>query len=149
MKCLYQNFVIQQIKDKMSTSLLIAGILSGLAFFVHTFVGDYEIRHIEPEGTSESAFGRRGVWTMARCGWHWISLDLLFATIGIFLLNYTDYFSDKVLLLNLLALYFLGYAIAWLISIIISKPFPKNYLKLGQWILLLTISGLIYMGTTT
>jgi hypothetical protein len=125
----------------MSIPLLIAGLLSGLAFFVHTFVGDYEIRQIEPE---EERKKKRLIWTMARCGWHWISLDLLLATVGIFLLNFTDYFSDKVLLLNLLSIYFLGYALAWLITIIISKSFPRNYLQLGQWILLLVISGLIY-----
>jgi len=130
----------------MNIPLLIAGILAGLAFFVHTFMGDYEIRHIEPEEPQNHPLGRRGIWTMARCGWHWISLDLLFATIGLFLLNFTDYFTDKTLLLNLLALYFLGYAIVWFFTILISKPFPKNYLKLGQWMLLLVISGLIYFG---
>jgi hypothetical protein len=83
---------------------------------------------------------------MARCGWHWISLDLLFASIGLALLNFTDFFKNEQTLLQILSIYFLGYAIVWLFIILISKQFLKNYLKLGQWILLLLISGLIYSG---
>ncbi len=84
---------------------------------------------------------------MARCGWHWVSFDLLFATIGLGLINFTEYFSNEQLLLQILSAYFLGYAIFWLLTITISKQFPKNYLKLGQWGLLLIISGLIYLGS--
>ena len=77
---------------------------------------------------------------------HWISFDLFFATIGLGLINFTDYFEDEKLLLQVLAVHFLGYGIVWLIVIAISKKFPKNYLKLGQWILLWIISGLVYIG---
>ncbi len=80
---------------------------------------------------------------MARCGWHWFSFDLLLATIGLGLINFTNYFDNEKTLLKILSIYFLGYAIAWAFTIVISKQFPKNYLKLGQWILLLMISGLI------
>ena len=84
---------------------------------------------------------------MARCGWHWISFDLLFASSGLALINFTDFFENEKTLLQILTVYFLGYAIVWVVTITISKQFPKNYLKLGQWILLLAISGLIYFGT--
>ncbi len=84
---------------------------------------------------------------MARCGWHWVSLDLLFASIGLGLINFTDYFDNEKTLLQILTVYFLGYSIVWALTIAISKQFPKNYLKLAQWILLLVISGLIYFGT--
>jgi len=81
---------------------------------------------------------------MARSGWLWISFDLLFATIGPGLKNFTDFFKNEKMPLQILAAYFLGYGIVWLIGIATSKKFPKNYLKLGQWILLWVISGLIY-----
>ena len=130
----------------MNISILIANILTLLAFVVHTFVGDKELKVNEPANGSDENFQKREKWTMARCGWHWVSLDLLFATIALGLINFTSYFDDGKTLLQLLAAYFLGYAIVWAFTISISKQFPKNYLKLGQWGLLLLISGLIYYG---
>lgn len=85
---------------------------------------------------------------MARCGWHWVSFDLLFASIGLGLINFADYFENERTLLQILTIYFLGYTIVWTITVAISKQFPKNFLKLGQWILLAVISALIYCGTT-
>ena len=128
----------------MSIPLLLANTLTLLAFAVHTFMGDRELRFIEP--IDENDF-KREKWTLARNGWHWVSLDLLFATIGLALINFTEFFENEKLLLQILSIYFLGYGIVWLIGIAISKNFPKNYLKLGQWILLFIISGLTYWGT--
>ena len=130
----------------MNIPILIANILTLLAFFAHTFVGDKELQLIEPKTEHDKAFIQQEKWTMARCGWHWISFDLLFATIGLGIINFTDYFEQEILLLQVLAVYFLGYGIVWLIGIAISKSFPNNYLKLGQWGLLWLISGLIFWG---
>ena len=130
----------------MNTLILLANILTLLAFFVHTFMGDKELKLIEPKNDQDEKNEKREKWTMARCGWHWISFDLLFATIGLGLINFTDFFENENTLLQILSVYFLGYAIVWAFTIIISKQFPKNYLKLGQWILLLVISGLIFYG---
>ncbi len=131
----------------MNIAILSANILTLFAFVLHTFVGDKELKVNEPSETSEDKFLKREKWTMARCGWHWISFDLLFASIGLALINFTDFFENEKTLLQILTVYFLGYAIVWVVTITISKQFPKNYLKLGQWILLLAISGLIYFGT--
>ena len=130
----------------MNILILIANILTLLAFFIHTFIGDIELKIIQPSNDTNNWTEKQEKWTMARCGWHWISFDLLFATIGLALINFTDYFDNKKILLQILTIYFLGYAIVWALTIAISKQFPKNYLKLGQWILLLLISGLIYLG---
>jgi len=129
----------------MSIPILTANILTLLAFFIHTFVGDKELKINEPIHETEH-FKKREKWTMARCGWHWVSFDLLFATIGLGLINFTNYFDNEQTLLQILAIYFLGYAIVWALTISISKQFPKNYLKLGQWVLLILISGLINFG---
>jgi hypothetical protein len=131
----------------MNILILIANILTLLAFFIHTFMGDRELKIIQPSTDLIKGTEKQEKWTMARCGWHWISLDLLFATIGLALINFTDYFDNEKTLLQILTIYFLGYSIVWALTIAISKQFPKNYLKLGQWILLLLISGLIYFGT--
>lgn len=131
----------------MNILVLIANILTLLAFFIHTFMGDKELKIIQPSTHSDSWITKQEKWTMARCGWHWISFDLLFASIGLALINFTDFFENEKTLLQILSIYFLGYAIVWVFTILISKQFPQNYLKLGQWVLLLMISGLIYYGT--
>ena len=126
--------------------ILIANILTLLAFSLHTFMGDRELKIIQPATNLNIGTEKQEKWTMARCGWHWISFDLFFATIGLALINFTDYFDNEKTLLQILTIYFLGYAIVWALTIAISKQFLNNYLKLGQWILLLLISGLIYLG---
>ena len=131
----------------MNIPILIANILILLAFVIHTFVGDKELKINEPTEDVNENIRKRETWTMARCGWHWISFDLLFASVALFWLNIHDFFLDKNNFYYILAFYFLCYAIVWALIIAISKQFPKNYLKLGQWILLLLISGLIYCGT--
>ena len=131
----------------MNIPILIANILTLLAFFIHTFMGDRELKIIQPSSDIDKWADKQEKWTMARCGWHWISVDLLFASVVLVLINFTDYFDNEKTLLQILTIYFLGYAIVWALTIIISKHFPKNYFKLGQWILLLLISGLIYFGT--
>ncbi len=131
----------------ISIPLIIANLLTLLAFLVHTFVGDRELKLIEPGDGEDENFLKREKWTMARGGWHWISLDLLLATVGLALINFTGFFPDEQMLLHILAIYFLGYGIVWLIGIAISKPFPMNYIKLGQWLLFWLISGLIYWGS--
>lgn len=130
----------------MNIQILIANILTLLAFFIHTFIGDRELKIIQPSTDTDKGTEKLEKWTMARCGWHWISFDLLFASVGLALINFTDYLDNENTLLQILTIYFLGYSIVWAFTILISKQFPKNYLKLGQWILLLLISGLIYLG---
>jgi hypothetical protein len=130
----------------MSILILTANILTLLALVIHTFVGDKELKIIQPSTDFDKSGEKQEKWTMARCGWHWISFDLLLATFGLGLINFTNYFDNEKTLLQVLSFYFLGYAIVWALTIAISKQFHKNYLKLGQWILLLLISGLIYFG---
>jgi len=112
----------------MSIPLLIANILTVIAFFLHAFVGDKELKLIEPDDSRDKKYLKREKWTMARSGWHWISVDL-------------------VLALKILSVYFLVYGLAWLMGIAISKKFPLNYIKLGQWLLLWSISALVYWAS--
>jgi hypothetical protein len=131
----------------MNIPILIANILTFLAFFIHMFMGDKELKIIQPKTSLDDWANKQEKWTMARCGWHWISFDLLFATVGLAIINFTEFLPNEKLLLQILTIYFLGYAVIWFITIFISKTFKKNFLKLGQWMLLLIISGLIYWGT--
>ena len=110
-------------------------------------MGDKELKIIQPTADIYNWTNKQEKWTMARCGWHWVSFDLLFASIGLALINFTDFFDNEKSLLQILTFYFLGLTFVWTITIFISKSFKKNFLKLGQWLLLLIISGLIYWGT--
>jgi hypothetical protein len=131
----------------MNIPILVANSLTLIAFIIHTFVGDRELKINVPTNEKEVNIKKLEKWIMARCGWHWVSLDLLLATFGLAIINFTNYFDNEKTLLQILTIYFFGYSVVWLFTITISNKFPLNYIKLGQWILLLIISGLIYLGT--
>lgn len=130
----------------MNTVLIIANVLVFFTFMIHTFAGDREYQKIEPE--SDSPERLRIFWTMGRGAFHIVSIDFLFASIGLALINFTDYLGESELLLNLLTLYFFGYGIAFLTSLVISRKFDNIYLKMWQWLLMLVIAGLIYWGNS-
>lgn len=86
----------------------------------------------------------REKWTMARSGWHWVSVDLLFASVIMSLINFSSLLEAEKQLLFIMTVYFLSYGLVWVFTIFISKTFPRNYLRLGQWILLWIIGGLLF-----
>ena len=110
----------------MNGYLIAASVLTLLAFFVHTFVGDKELRVLEPERKKEMVKRETVIWTMSRCGWHWISFDLLFVTLGLALITFTDILTNELQLLQIISVYFFGYGIVWLITLAISKSFPNS-----------------------
>lgn len=130
----------------MNVILIIANALVLFTFVIHTFGGDRKYRKIEPTPDSPHRF--RIFWTMGRGAFHIVSIDFLFASIGLAVINFTGYFKDTKLVLNLLALYFLGYGIAFLITLINSRKFQNSYLKMWQWLLMLVIAGLVYWGNS-
>lgn len=130
----------------MNTYLLIANVLCLLAFLAHSFAGDRELKLIEPSRQDGSTLPQEK-WTMARAGWHMVSVDLLLATLALGLVNFSERITHELVVLQMLSAYFLVYAISWLFSLLISKSFPNKFIKLGQWLLLLIISGLIYWGS--
>jgi hypothetical protein len=131
----------------MNLPILIANILTLVTLIGHTFLGDKDLKTIEPENIDSKFYSKLEQWVHARAHHYMISMDFLLATIGLILINFTDFFQDKWLLLHILSIYFLAYSVGFVVSIIVSKQFPKNYLKLGHWILLLIISVLIYLGS--
>ncbi len=128
----------------MNTEILMANVLVFLTFIVHTFGGDREYKRIKPEQNNISMVEK---WIMGRGAFHIVSADFLLSTIGLTLVNFTNYFNDEKLILNILAIYFLAYGLAFLITLIISCKLPNSFMKLWQWLLMFLISGLIYFGT--
>ena len=131
---------------KQNIPLLLALLFTSLAFFAHTIGGDLELTIIQPKKDTDNWLEKQHIWAMARCGWYWISFDLFFASVIFAIINFSKIIKQPKTVLNLLMIYFLSYAIVWFFVICISPTFPNNFFKLGQWILLSTISGLIYLG---
>ncbi|MCE2994924.1 MAG: hypothetical protein ACK5RG_08770 [Cyclobacteriaceae bacterium] len=127
----------------MNVALLAANALVLLTFIAHTFWGDKEYKLLEPVGKDTD---HQEKWTMGRGAFHIVSADFLLAFIGLTLINFTEYVEEKSFILTLLALYFFAYGLAFLITLLVSKKFKNSFLRLGQWILLFTIAGLIYWG---
>jgi hypothetical protein len=129
---------------KMNIILIIANILVVFTFIAHTYFGDREYMLIEPK---DGNIDKQEKWTMGRGAFHIVSADFLLASVGLFLINFTSVFTEKKLLLDILAIYFLLYGLGFLIAVLISKKFSNNLFKLAQWILMFLIAGLIYWGS--
>jgi hypothetical protein len=128
----------------MNAILIIANVLVFITFIVHTFMGDKEYMHLEPDASQETRF--RIYWSMGRGAFHIVSADFLLATVLLGLVNFSNFFTDKTLILKLLSLYFFLYGVGFFLALIVSKKFPKIFIVMWQWILMFVISGLIYVG---
>lgn len=128
----------------MDIPLLIANVIALISLIVHLFLGDKDVKTLEPDGGSHKKLEN---WILARAAFHVFSVDMLMITIGLTLLNFTSYFAEyRTIILKIICTYFLLHAISFFFCVIISKPLPKKLLKLGQWALLLVLSSLIYYG---
>ena len=130
----------------MNGFLMTANILTMLAFLIHAFGGDAEICKIRPRNFGEESEADLQMWVMSRCGWHWISIDLLIASVVMSLINFTSILPQEMFLIKILAFCFSAYAVVWLLGILISPKFQMSFLKLGQWLLLAVIAVLLYLG---
>lgn len=125
----------------MNIPLLVSAVLSTATVFLHVFGGDKEARELQPAATAPVK--QKTVWTMLRGTFHWVTFDLLLATVLQWLLLVSDVIVHKHQALVGLALYFVCAAVFWVINLLVSPKFPRNWLLLGQWLLLLVIAGLL------
>jgi hypothetical protein len=133
--------------NNMNIPLLIANILAFAAFFVHVFKGDKALQFIEPLPGNKSYEKQQRVWTMARGAFHIISVDVFCLNILLLLMNFSHYIPNEKVVLKLLAIYFFLWTIVYAGVILISRPFEKRFIKLGQWILFIVLSGLLYWAS--
>lgn len=129
----------------MNIYYLSANLLFFAAFIVHTFVGDKELKEIEPDSNARER--KREIWTMTRCGWHWISNDLFLFSVTLSLINFTDFFTHPEEIVRFIILYLCVTTCIWLFVINASKPFTNRFVKLGQWILFVLIGSLLLLGS--
>lgn len=130
----------------MSWTILIANVLVFVAFIAHTIWGDKDLRLLEPSDENENRSKLQEKWMQTRAGWHWVSFDLLFVSVALFLVNFTDWVPHEKFLIQLIMLYLFGWGLAWLIALIISKNLPNRLFKLGQWILVWLIGFILYLS---
>lgn len=128
----------------MNTPILIAGILSLIAFFAHVFVGDKEYSQLKPEPSVDEKI--KETWIQVRAGWHWVSVDLFLSGILLVLLAVSNIIQEKQAILLLLGIYFFVTGLVWLGIVLLSKNNNKQLLVLGQWIFCFIVSALIYYG---
>ncbi|PRD56668.1 hypothetical protein C5749_05400 [Sphingobacterium gobiense] len=128
----------------MNTFLIIANVIVLISVIVHMFLGDKDIKSIMPDLSEHKRFEN---WIMARGAFHVVSVDILMITAGLTLINFTDLLDPhRTILLQIMSIYFLLYAVFFLIVVTVSGSLPKKFLKLCQWALFLILSGLIYFG---
>jgi hypothetical protein len=128
----------------MNVPILIAGVLSLVAFIAHAFQGDKEVLMLKPEETDSKI--KKQSWVQTRSGWHWVSVDLLFSSILLILISTTEFIENKSSIAQLLSVYFLLTGVVWFITVLFSKNNRKQIFTVGQWIFCFIMSGLIYYG---
>lgn len=128
----------------MNIPVLIAGMLSLLAFFAHALVGDKEYQALKP--ASNSSDKNKETWVQVRSGWHWVSVDLFLSSVLLTMIAVTDIISAKKEILVLLSIYFFICGIVWFGIVLSSRNTNKQIIVLGQWIFCLIMSSLLIWG---
>ncbi len=135
----------------MNYQIAIAGGITLIAFFAHSFIGIREALSTAPskltakENVANFEVVERN-WVQSICAFQMVTIDLLALSVLLFLLAFTDTLgSKKLLALGLAAFYFL-WGSAWLIQLLFFKRRAKEFLLLGQWLFWFVCAGLIYWG---
>lgn len=122
-----------------------AGALLFVSLLVHMIAGDKEYRRLRPGGRDAGSGKVFGYWLMGRGTFQMVSVDLLLtgaavSLTGVGVIPYN--FHLMLFIASLCA----GYLFAWLLTLVISKAGPSNYLGQGQWMLFLITLALIVVG---
>jgi len=135
----------------MNYPIAIAGGITLLAFFAHTFVGIREALSTAPakllqkENVANFEVVERN-WVQSMCAFQMVTIDLLALSVLLFVLAFTEILgSEKLLALGLAGFYFL-WGSAWLLQLLLLKRRTKEFLLLSQWLFWFGCSGLIYWG---
>jgi hypothetical protein len=135
----------------MNSQLFIVGCVTAFAFLAHLFIGTKESMSISPaklahapEQTASATLQKN--WLQTMCAFQMISVDLLVLSILIFVMALTDIIPSEQPIILALSAFYLLWGFAWLLQLALLKAKAEIYLKLGQWIMWLLCSGLLYWG---
>jgi hypothetical protein len=135
----------------MNYQIAIAGFITLIAFFAHTFVGIRQALTTAPARLTEKGnvvnfeVVERN-WVQSICAFQMVTIDLLALSVLLFLLAFTDILGSKELLALGLAAFYLLWGIIWLLQLLFLKRRAKDFLLLSQWLFWFVCAGLMYWG---
>ncbi len=135
----------------MNYQIAIAGFITLIAFFAHTFVGIRQAPTTAParltkkENVANFEVVERN-WVQSICAFQMVTIDLLALSVLLFLLAFTDILGSKELLALGLAAFYLLWGIIWLLQLLFLKRRAKDFLLLSQWLFWFVCAGLMYWG---
>jgi hypothetical protein len=125
----------------------LAGLITAVAAIVHGFIGTKEFTQFKPTDGNASA---RQSWTQSLAGWHWVSCDLVFATVGFIVIGCTDWIDNESQLLRIAALYFMGTGFGWLMTVAaVGKPVKNRFVVLGQWLICWIVAVVTWFASSS
>ena len=126
----------------MNVYVLVAGVLTLLTFFVHTFVGTFETLQTKVD-FKDSKVEKN--WYQSLQAWHLITAYLLFTAILLFVIAASDVLEDKKTIAFIIGGQFFFWSISWLITLFTTNS-RKYWTQLFHWTIFLAISLLLFYG---
>ena len=124
----------------MSVPFLIAALLATVAFLGHGLGG--ELRKLKDlQGTSLPDTDKLEL----RAAWHVVTLTLLWSSITLFVVAFSDFIEHPDTVGEFIALLFFGYSLIW--AWIVATTRVTMLLRLPQWIVALGVAGFSWWGT--
>ncbi len=133
----------------MNLPILVAGVLTFVAFLGHITLGYQESLRVDPRLHKQAALASQPVdlhWTQMMGAWQMVTIDLVVISALLFALAATSLVPSPRTVATGIAVLFALWGVAWLLQLLLLKRETMDYLKLGQWLLWLVNAGLIYWG---
>ena len=135
----------------MNIPILIAAIITALAFLAHLFVGTRESLSLSPQKIATATDQQKletlkKNWTQAMCAFQMISIDLLALSALLFVIALTDLIPFEQPIALALSGFYLLWGLVWFAQLAALKSSRKTYLYLGQWLFWFVCAGLLCWG---
>ncbi|GAA1553910.1 MULTISPECIES: hypothetical protein [Streptomyces] len=123
----------------MNGWLLTAGGIAAATTLIHATAGSRSV--VRPLLGSELAAEPKRTLHVV---WHMVTADLLFSSIALLVLSFTA--APGTALVVFIAAHYLAYAAVFL-TVTLAADWPRPLLQLPQWMLLLPVAVLAFIGT--
>ncbi|MEM6632472.1 MAG: hypothetical protein AAF694_22570 [Bacteroidota bacterium] len=124
----------------MNYWFLASSILTGIAFFVHIIQGSKETKILRvSEGSKQS-------YLQAFAAFQLVSVDLLLLALVLGWMTLNPHLDIIRTLGPILLIWLMGWLVAWITSLLLSRGGKAYFWKLPQWILFFVLCILIFFG---
>lgn len=138
----------------MNYPITIVLVIMLVGFIAHMTGGVIQSLSVKPSKVaSGSEAGDKSLeeldrnWVQSMCAFQLVSVDLLAVAGVLYLLAFTDALVPRQMIGFAVAGLFLLWGIAWLVQLASLKRKPKDYFRLGHWIVWFVCAGLVYWGS--